>query len=288
MSGGRRGLVPLAMLAPALAVLVPFFVVPLAVLVRNSLNRDDPTALMVSDLTWVNYARVLGDAHYARSFANSAGMAAAVTIFTLVLGYPFAYYLVRYARRARPWLQWVIYTPLVVSAIVRVFGWMIITADSGLINSALLGLRIVDNPVQILFNVGGLVLGLTHRYLPLMVLPIANALGKIDSALLAASAGLGAGNARTFMRVALPLSLPGVVAGAQLVFAAVLSDFVLPLLMGSTRFRMLAPAIYDEAIANASWASAAAMAVVMLIAVGLVLGGTTWSFRRLAPWARTL
>lgn len=284
----RKGLAPWLLLLPALTVLIPFFVLPLASLLRNSFNRDDPTALMVADFTWRNYVRVLTDTLYLMSFGNSLAMAAAIAATTLVLGYPFAYFLVR---RAGPWgpvLRWVVYTPLIVSVIVRVFGWIVITADSGLINTTLLALRLVDEPFKILFNVGGVFIGMGHRYFPLMVLPIASAIAKIDPALLAASSGLGAGPTRTFFQVALPLSLPGVVAGGQLVFAAVLSDFVMPLLLGSTRFRMIAPAIFEEAIGNVSWASAAAMAIVMLVMTVLLLLVTSWTFRRLAPWARTL
>jgi putative spermidine/putrescine transport system permease protein len=284
---GRR-LSLIVLLAPALTVLVPFFVVPLGVLARNSFYRDDPTALMVADLGVRNYVRIFTDTQYVTAFIHSAGIAAAVTAVTMVCGYPFAYYLVRWARRSRPLLRWIVYTPLIVSAIVRVFGWIIITSDSGLINTTLLAAHLVDQPVRILYNVGGVFIGLCHRYFPLMVLPMATAIAKIDPALLAASSGLGAGSARTFFRVAIPLSLPGIVAGAQLVFAAVLSDFVLPLLMGSTRFRMLAPAIFDEAIGNVSWASAASMAIVMLIVTALILAVTGYAFRRVAPWARAL
>jgi len=284
----RKSLAPWLLLLPAFTVLIPFFVLPLAFLLRNSFNRDDPTALMVADFTWRNYARVLTDTLYLRSFGNSLAIAAAITAMTLILGYPFAYFLVRRARTWGPALRWVVCTPLIVSVIVRVFGWIVITADSGLINSALLTLHVIDEPLKILFNVGAVFIGMSHRYFPLMVLPIAAAIAKIDPALLAASSGLGAGAARTFFQVALPLSLPGVAAGAQLVFAAVLSDFVMPLLLGSTRFRLVAPAIFEEAIGNVSWASAAAMAIVMLVITAVMLLMTAWAFRRAAPWARTL
>jgi putative spermidine/putrescine transport system permease protein len=146
----------------------------------------------------------------------------------------------------------------------------------------------VDRPLRILYEVTGMVIGLTHRYLPLMVLPLVNAIEKIDRTLLTASTGLGASALRTQVRIVLPLSIPGAVAGVQLVFAGVLSDFVLPSLMGTTRFRMAAPAIYDEAIANVSWATAASMGVVVLLVVVLMLTGTNLALRRLAPWARTL
>lgn len=279
---------PWLWLLPALAVLVPFFVFPVAVLVRNSFYRDDPSALIVPDVTLDNYVRILTDAYYLQIFLRTLSVALGVSAVTLIVSYPFAYYLVRHAGRARPVLLWIVYLPLVVSVVARVFGWIVITGDSGLINTALTAAGLVDRPLRILYEVTGMVIGLTHRYLPLMVLPLVNAIEKIDRTLLTASTGLGASALRTQVRIVLPLSIPGAVAGVQLVFAGVLSDFVLPSLMGTTRFRMAAPAIYDEAIANVSWATAASMGVVMLLVVVLMLTGTNLALRRLAPWARTL
>ena len=293
-AGGRgkvawaRRMHPWLWLLPALALLIPFFVMPLGILARNSVYRDDPTALMVPDFTFDNYVRMLTDSYYLDVFTNSLWIAFLVGIIALFVSYPFAYYVVRWARRSRKLLIWAIYMPLIVSVIVRVFGWIVITADSGLINNMLVGIGFIDQPLQILYAVGGMMIGLTHRYLPLMVLPLVNAISKIDPALLTASTGLGAGRFRTFALVVLPLSLPGMVVGFQLVFAGVLSDYVLPNLMGTTRFRMLAPAIYDEAIGNVSWASAASMAVIMIIIVVVVLLITNLAFRRFAPWAKTL
>ena len=168
-------------------------------------------------------------------------------------------------------LFWAIYLPLYVSVIMRVFGWMVITADSGMINTALLALRIVDQPVRMLYEVEGMTLGILHRYLPLMIVPLVAALQKLDDELLKASANLGAGRWYTWRRVVLPMSLPGVVAGIQLVFAGVLSDYVLPSLMGTTRFPMVAPAIFYEAATNGSWATAGAMGTLVLAAVALFL-----------------
>ena len=127
-----------------------------------------------------------------------------------------------------------------------------------------------------------------HRYLPLMALPLINALGRIDENLHSASANLGGGRFYTFRRVVLPLSSPGIIAGSQLVFANVLSDFVIPNLLGSTRFRVLAPVIYEEAAVHVAWATAAALAMVMLVIVVIMLAASNYTFRRLAPWARNL
>ena len=275
------------LLVPVLTILVPLFLFPLAVLLRNSLNWDDPSAIMVADLSFANYARILTDGYYASLFGNSMLIAVGVAVVTLVIGYPFAYYLVRWAGERRNLLLWIIYTPLIVSVITRVFGWMIITADSGLINTVLIALGVTEGPVHILFEVSGMVIGMVHRYLPLMILPLANSIAKIDVRILLASTNLGAGSAATFARVIVPLSLPGIFAGLQLVIAVVLSDFVLPTLLGTTRFRMLAPAIYDEAIANVRWANSAAMAILMVALVVLVLLSMNLVLRRAAPWARS-
>lgn len=282
------GSAPWLWLAPAIALFVPFFIVPMAIVFRNSLNRDDPLALMVQDFSFQNYAGILTDPYYLTVFSNSIVISLGVTLGTLILGYPFAYYLVRYAKTSRAFLLWAIYLPLMVSVIVRAFGWIVITADTGLINSALMGLGIIHKPLIMLFELESMVPAMIHRYLPLMVLPLINAIGKIDDTLYSASANLGAGRLRTFRRVIFPLTSPGIVAGSQLVFANVLSDFVIPNLLGSTRFRMLAPVIYEEAAIQVAWATAAALAIVMLVVVTVMLFISNYTFRRLAPWARTL
>jgi putative spermidine/putrescine transport system permease protein len=285
-----RRAAPWLMLAPSLAILVPFFVLPIAIMFRNSLARDNPATGMLSpELTLANYGRILGDWFYGQVFVNSLAVSFGVALLTLAIGYPFAYYLARWAgRRWLPVLMWVVYTPILVSVIARVFGWIVITADSGILNGLLLGAGIVREPVRILFDVSGMTIGMVHRYLPLMILPLANAIGKIDPRVLAASASLGASGRDTFLRVVLPLSLPGMVAGFQLVTAVVLSDYVLPTLMGSTRFRILAPVVFDEAIGSVRWALAASLAMVMLGIVAVTMVALNLAMRRLAPWARGL
>lgn len=257
-------------------------------LARNSLGRDAPAGGIVPDWTWANYLTIATDPYYASVFGNTALVATGVGLASLLVGFPFAYFLVRWSGRWRNLLLWVVYTPLVVSVVVRVFGWMAITADAGLVNSLLLGAGLLDAPLKMLYEVSGMAIGMLHRYLPLMILPLVNALTRIDPSLLAASAGLGAGGLRTLGRVVLPLSIPGAVAGFQLVFASVLSDYVLPHLMGTTRFRLLAPAIFDEAVSNLAWATAAAIGITMLAMVAALVALANAAMRRVAPWAATL
>jgi len=281
---------PWLLLCPAFSILVPFFLFPILIMFRNSLSRDDPaTGLLVPDLSLANYLRIVTDWFYGAVFVNSLVVAVGVSLITFVIGYPFAYFLARLAgRRWMPILLWIVYVPILVSVITRVFGWIVITADSGLINTVLLKLSLVQKPLHILFEVSGMMIGMVHRYLPLMILPLANSIAKIDSRTLSASISLGASRTDTFFRIVLPLSLPGIVAGMQITSAVVLSDYVLPTLLGTTRFRLIAPAVFDEAIGSVRWALAASLAILMLVIVALMMTILNLSIRRLAPWARGL
>ena len=282
----RTDFFPYLLVLPVLLVVVPFFLMPLAVLLRNSFSRDDPRLLLVPDATPDNYLKIIGDGYYAGIFVNSLGTAFLIAAITLVLAYPLAWYMVQQSGRKLSILMWCIYVPLIVSVITRVYGWMVITADSGVINSLLQWAGITEGPVRILFDRRGMMIGMVHRYLPLMILPLYSALDRLDRRVLSASSTLGATGPQTFLRVILPLSLPGIFVGIQLTVAVVLSDYVLPLLLGSTRFPMVAPAIYDEAISMVRWASAAAMAVLTIAAVALVILSTNLLLRWLAPWSR--
>ncbi len=265
-----------------------FFPGPLILLLRNSLNRDDTVLLMVSDLTLANYGRALGDSFYLQLFVNTIGVAILVAVVTTIVAYPFAYFIARYARRSIGLVIWAVYMPLFVSVIVRVLGWMIVLADSGLLNNALLTTGIIHAPLRILFEVDAMLIGMIHRYLPLAILPLFNAMKKIPDELHRASANLGASPFRVIRDVVLPLSVPGVAVSFQLVFAGTLSDFVLPQVLGSSRFRMLAPAIYAEATTNLSMAMAATLAVLMLVFIIALIAVNNMLLRRLAPWARSL
>jgi ABC-type spermidine/putrescine transport system permease subunit I len=261
---------------------------PLGIVVRNSVFRDDPNGFMVADFTAANYVRVLTDAYYLHVFINTLVVAGLVTTLALVIAYPFALLIVRASDRARSLLLWAVYMPLYVSVIMRAFGWTIILADSGLINRMLLAIGIIHAPLRILFEFEGMTLGILHRYLPLMIIPLVAALQKIDVSLNRASSNLGASRWLTWRRVTVPMSLPGIVAGVQLVFAGVLSDYALPALIGSTQFQLTAPAIYYEAVTNSSWALAGAMATLVLGIVALLLVVMNLMLKRFAPWASTL
>lgn len=281
----RNRMAPWLWLTPAGALLIPFFLIPILITVRNSVYHDDPMGLLVPAFTWVNYAKVLSDSYYLGVFSNTLIAAAGVSLAALVVSYPFAWLLARSSGSSRGFLLWAVYLPIYVSVIMRVFGWMVFIADSGMLNQLLMRVGVVDHPVRMINEVSGMTIGLFHRYLPLMILPLVTSLQKVDDSMLRASANLGGGQWFTWWRVVMPISLPGAVAGTQLVFAGVLSDYVIPSLMGTTKVQLLAPAIYYEATTNASWALSGAMATIVLAAVASFLLIANLILKRVAPWA---
>lgn len=273
-------------LAPAGGLLIPFFLIPILLLLRNSIYVDSPMGFLVPGFTLENYAKVLSDPYYLRIFGNTFLSAIGVSILALLISYPFAWMLAQASGKGRVFLVWAIYLPIYASVIMRVFGWIVIIADSGIINEALLRIGLIAAPIRMINEVEGMTIGLLHRYLPLMILPLAAALSKVDGSLLRASSNLGAGWWFTWRRVILPISIPGAVAGIQLVFASVLSDFVIPSMMGTPSFPMLAPSIFYEATTNARWALSGAMGTLILLSVALFLIGMNLVMRRFAPWAK--
>jgi ABC-type spermidine/putrescine transport system permease subunit I len=241
--------------------------------------------LLVPDFTFANYARVLSDPYYLQVFGNTLVAAVGIAVLALLIAYPFAWLMAHATRGGAAFLVWAVYLPIYASVIMRVFGWMVIIADSGMINGMLLAAGLIASPIHMMNEAAGMSIGLLHRYLPLMIIPLGTALAKVDAPLLRASANLGAGWWLTWRRVVLPISLPGAVAGTQLVFAAVLSDYVIPVMLGSPRYQMLAPAVYYEATTNASWALAGAIGSLVLLLVVLFLVGMNLIARRFAPWA---
>jgi ABC-type spermidine/putrescine transport system permease subunit I len=279
---------PWLWLFPAGALLIPFFLIPLCVVVRDSFYREDPVRFLVPDFTFANYARVLGDRYYLTVFGNTLLIALVISVIALIIAVPFAQYVARSTGKQRALLLWIIYLPLYVSVIMRAFGWMVITADSGLINSTLMSLRLIGQPIKMLFEVEGMTLAMLHRYLPLMIIPIVTTLQKLDRDLLKASANLGGSRWYGWRRIVLPMAIPGMVGGTQLVFAGVLSDYVLPSLTGTTRFPMVAPVIFYEAATNGAWATASAMGTLVLAVVALFLIISSLAVRRLMPWQRAV
>ncbi len=239
-----------------------------------SLFRFDRTTGTLSAATLANYTRFLGDPFYLGILARTLRIALLTTLATAALGYPVAYHLTRCTGRARAYLTLLIVAPLLVSVVVRTFGWLVILGPNGLVNAALRGLGVVSEPVRLLYTETAIVIGLTHVFLSFMVLSVAASLQRIDPALLRAAQNLGATGRQAFLRVTLPLSLPGVAAGSLIVFTLSSSAFITPALLGGARVKVMSYLAYQQTLLLSDWPYGGAIAFVLVALTALcVLGG---------------
>jgi len=212
-----------------------------------------------------SYVLLGGDSLYIRAFLDSIGMAGATTIFCLLIGYPMAYVMARSPERLRPLLMMLVILPFWTSFLIRVYAWIGILKDNGLLNDLLIWLGIIHQPIMILNTPTAVLIGMVYAYLPFLVLPLYATLEKLDWTLLEAAADLGAKPWESFFRVTLPLSWPGTLAGALLVFVPACGEFVIPELLGSARLPMIGTVLWTEFFANRDWPVASAIAVVLLV-----------------------
>jgi putative spermidine/putrescine transport system permease protein len=266
----RAHLAPWVLAGPVLLLFVVFFAVPMLVLFASSFERvDTATFRVVEPLTLHNYRKFLLDPYYLGVLVATLKISGLVTLAALVTGYPVAAYLTAARPRERAVLMLLIVSPLLVSLVIRSFGWVIVLGPRGLVNAALAGLGLA--PVRLIYTETAVVVGLTHVFYPFMVLAVYSALQNIDPAVVRAARNLGAGPLQTFWRVTLPLSVPGVVAGSLIVFALAVSSFVTPTLLGGPWVKVVAYLAWEQNLVVLDWGFAAAIAVILLGVTGLVM-----------------
>jgi putrescine transport system permease protein len=275
-SRGRR----LVVLIPYLW-LVAFFLVPFLIVVKISLSQTaiaqppyvpvlDPAAgweglkQFLAALSFENYAFIGSDWLYLASYLKSLEVAAASTALLLLVGFPLAYGMARSPRRWQPALFMLVVLPFWTSFLIRIYAWVNILQRDGLLNQVLLTLGIVDEPPAWLSTDTAVYIGIVYSYLPFMVLPIYATLEKMDESLIEAATDLGCPRWKAFWLVTLPLSLPGVVAGALLCFIPIVGEFVIPDLLGSSQTMMIGQTLWTEFFANKDWPVASAVAAVLL------------------------
>src|SRR6201987_5852462 len=247
-----------AFTAPAALCALGFVAAMVAVL-QYSLRAYVPGSLDPGGFTLANFADLLKPL-YARVFLDTVGICALTAIATLLVGYPLAYALVRIAHPLlKSALLVVVVTPLFLGEVVRTYAWIIVLGNNGFINSLLRGLGLIDQPVQLMFTTFGVVIALVHVTLPVMVIMLAAALSHIDRNYERAAASLGAGPIRAFVTVTLPLSMPGIVAGATTSFAWTFSAFATPQLIGGGQVNMISNLVYQLGLASLNFPFAAAL-----------------------------
>ena len=276
LSSGQR-----AVLAAPYAWLVVFFLAPMALIAKISLSHpaetrppyepvfsiDDGLAGVLAKartLSFDAYRALADDRLYLDSYLTSLLIAGVSTAIMLMIAFPFALAMARAPRRLRPLLIGLAVAPFWTSFLIRVYAWIALLKDEGLINHALMALHIIDAPLSIYATNTAVVIGIVYSYLPFMLLPLYSALERQDPALREAAADLGASPLQVFWRVTLPLSRPGVIAGCLLVFIPAVGEFVIPDLLGGSETLMIGRTLWNDFFANRDWPAASAAAIILL------------------------
>ena len=214
-----------------------------------------------------NYGYLFNDALYWKAYLNSMKIAFFSALIALFIGYPMAYGMARSDRTWRNVLLMLVILPFWTSFLLRVYAWIGLLNNSGIINNILMGLGVIDHPIVMMKTDFAVYVGIVYAYLPFMVLPLYTTLEKMDLTLLEAAADLGCKPFKAFLTITLPLSLPGILAGFMLVFIPALGEFVIPDLLGGTDTLMIGHVLWDEFFANRAWPVASAVAIAMLLMV---------------------
>lgn len=270
--------------------LIVFFVVPFLILLRISVtdmgNGVDPFAPLVDTasgawrliLKYDNYASIFrnpedgagavwGNTLYLEAYKTSLFYAFFTTLFCLVIGYPFAYFLARARPTIRPALLMLVMLPFWTSFLLRVYAWKGILADQGVLNNLLIALGLIQEPIPMLYTDVSMLVGMTYVYCPFMILPLYANLVKMDGRLLEAAHDLGASAWKAFWLVTVPLSKSGIVAGSMLVFIPCVGEFVIPSLLGGAENVMIGRVVWDEMFSSNNWPRAASLSVVMILLI---------------------
>jgi putative spermidine/putrescine transport system permease protein len=252
-------------LLPTLVVLGLIFGLPLAGLISVSFHEMTGPAQMSDHLTLGSYEEFFGDPFFLGLMLQTFKLGIGVVICCLVIAYPIAYFLARTASRWRDMALFLVITPLLISAVVRNISWYPILSEFGLVNSVLMSLGAISAPLTLVNNSVGVVIGLVHALLPIMILTLTTVIQRIEIDLQEAAANLGAGPLLVFWRVLLPLSLPGVVAGSLLVFSMAISAYTTPAILGGNRVLLMATYIAQQFRAVLNYPAGATAAAILLL-----------------------
>jgi putrescine transport system permease protein len=259
--------------------LLVFFLAPFAIVAKISLSQ--PTIAMppyvpafdglkdigakIGQLSFDNYAFIATGSLYYSAFLSSLWIAFLSTLLTLLIGYPIAYGMARAPTSVRPLLVMLVILPFWTSFLIRVYAWIGILKPEGLLNQFLLWLGVIDQPLLITNTNVAVYIGIVYSYLPFMVLPLYASLERLDRTLLEAAADLGSTPFKAFWQITFPLSLPGVFAGALLVFIPATGEFVIPDLLGGSSTLMIGRTLWNEFFLNRDWPVASSVAIILLV-----------------------
>jgi len=257
------------------AFLLALFVVPMLTMFLATFYRFDPTAGVVREISLTNYVRFFSDGYYLEVLAQTAVISGIVVLISLVLGYPAAMLLLRLQGMGRMIFIGLLLLPLLTSAVVVTYGWLILLGRGGFVNQVLQDIGLIRAPLQFMYTKLGVVIGLVHVVLSFMTLSIASSLQRIDDKLIWAAHSLGASPFMVFRKIIWPLSLPGVVAGSMLVFALSMSAYATPVLIGGARVKVMSYLIYQQQMVLYDLPFGATLAVILMVTTSVALGFAT-------------
>lgn len=258
---------------PVLTLLVAGFLAPSLLMFILSLRNYEGLSGLGDAWTLANYAGILLDGYYLEVIGRTLALGLAVTLISLLVGFPLAFYILRTSRLMQTVTLLLVVFPLLLNIVVRSFGWIVLLAPRGLVNDTLIGLGLIAEPLDLMYNSFGVLVGLVQIYVPFMVLMLVPALQAIPQDVEAAAYTLHASRPRVFFSVTVPLALPGIITGSILVFVLTISALVTPRMLGGPTYRVMATQIYDEFMTNLDWPAGAALAFVLtFIALGLIWG----------------
>jgi putative spermidine/putrescine transport system permease protein len=248
----------LLMLAPALLVLLVAFIIPMIYIFVISLQNDQ------DQFSLSNYSLLFQDSYYLKVLWRTVKLSLYTVLACLILGYPVAMFMAKASGKMRGLVTFLIIAPHLISVVIRNFGWVVILGNKGWINKILMNLGIIDEPLKLLYNELGVVIGLTDAYIVYMVLSLVTSLYAVDTSLYKASGILGASRLKQFFSITLPLSLPGILAGSTLVFSLSMSAYVTPALMGGSSVKLLPVITYENVMITLNWQLSAALSFLLL------------------------
>jgi ABC-type spermidine/putrescine transport system, permease component I len=262
---------PLYTLSPIVLWMLSLFIIPIIlVIVVSFFTRGDVGDIKYT-FTISNYTNLL-NARYIKILLDSLIISFFTTLFCLLLGYPFAYFVARANKKYRSLLLLLIILPFWTNSLVRTYSWIILLRTEGIINSYLIKLHLIGSPLKLLYNEGSVLMGMVYMMFPFMVLPLYATIEKLDFSLLEAASDLGASHVKAFLKITLPLTKVGIMSGCILVFVPTLGFFFIPDLMGGSKIVLISNLIKNQFLAARNWPFGAAISVILIILMFLILG----------------
>ncbi|KFC73264.1 putative ABC transporter (Permease protein) [Bosea sp. LC85] len=265
VAGGRTGLAG-ALVVPATIFVAIGLIGPVAILFRYSLNQFIPGQFMVDGLTIENYVKFFTDTYYLNVLMRTVRVAVICTIACLIMGFPLAYVLARTENRFKNLLIMAVGLPPFVGNAVRAAGWMTAFGNKGALNASLMGLGLIDQPIEIMFTETAVIIGIVAVNLPFMVLTLQSVIEGINRNVEEAAFSLGAGPVAMFRRVLWPLALPGILAGTILTFILAMNAYATPVLLGGPKFQTMGPLVYGQFAQQNNWPFGGAISFILMTA----------------------